>query len=255
MDTNKKQILLFIAICYFISWFFWLGGYLIDGSKIPMIFLVLGTFGPTITAIILEKRQKTSSLIKLLINFKSSYKAYLISLFFIPILIVLVLVIGEYPYPELNKIPILGLIIAFVMNMIFGGALGEEIGWRGFLLPNLNRIYNDFISNFLTGIIWGVWHMPLFLTKTYENPVIQYFIIVLLLSFLFSFVFKLSKKSLWPVIILHGIFNFSNQLLGGLFPQTDGILQKDWWLFISILLIIVIGVCITNFSSKEKKIV
>ena len=42
-------------------------------------------------------------------------------------------------------------------------ALGEEYGWRGFLLPALMKKFNLFYSSIILGLIWGCWHFPAYL--------------------------------------------------------------------------------------------
>ncbi|MCR5066575.1 MAG: CPBP family intramembrane metalloprotease [Erysipelotrichaceae bacterium] len=56
--------------------------------------------------------------------------------------------------------------VAPFINMI--PALGEEIGWRGFLYPQLKKRFGHFAGNILGGIIWGAWHWPLIILIGYE---------------------------------------------------------------------------------------
>lgn len=44
--------------------------------------------------------------------------------------------------------------------MIIGGGL-EEIGWRGYLQPTLQKKWSSFISTLIVGGIWAIWHLPL----------------------------------------------------------------------------------------------
>jgi len=46
--------------------------------------------------------------------------------------------------------------------MIVGGGM-EETGWRGMLQPALEEKMNFILATLITGVIWGVWHLPLFL--------------------------------------------------------------------------------------------
>ncbi|MFC1628656.1 type II CAAX prenyl endopeptidase Rce1 family protein [Gemmatimonadota bacterium] len=49
----------------------------------------------------------------------------------------------------------------FVMLMITGG-LGEELGWRGFMLPRIQARHNALVASLIVGILHGLWHVPMF---------------------------------------------------------------------------------------------
>ena len=46
--------------------------------------------------------------------------------------------------------------------LVLGGPLGEEIGWRGFLLPHLQQRRSPLLASLIVGAVWFVWHLPLF---------------------------------------------------------------------------------------------
>lgn len=54
------------------------------------------------------------------------------------------------------------LFILFMPMMIFGGGL-EEIGWRGVFQPLLEKHFSFFTATIIEGVIWSVWHLPLWL--------------------------------------------------------------------------------------------
>jgi len=54
------------------------------------------------------------------------------------------------------------LIPAYFLLTLLGGPLGEEFGWRGFALPHLQRKWNPVLAGAFIGLLWGLWHLPLF---------------------------------------------------------------------------------------------
>jgi len=47
----------------------------------------------------------------------------------------------------------------FSFLAILIGSTAEEIGWRGYLLPNLQKKHSPFVSSIIVGILWGIWHL------------------------------------------------------------------------------------------------
>lgn len=63
---------------------------------------------------------------------------------------------------------VLAVTVAVPLNSVF--ALGEEVGWRGYLLPRLVRLAGPWPGLLLHGAIWGVWHAPLILLAGHNYP-------------------------------------------------------------------------------------
>ena len=240
----RRPIISFVILTYLISWSIWSLGYYLGDDKIGVPFLIIGGFGPAIAALTIERLNHSSELKLKLFNLKSSLPNYLLSVLIFPILFLililfLVLFMG-YPQPDFSQISLINLMFLIPVNILFGGALGEEIGWRGFLLVRLNEQYSNMISSIFVGVIWALWHLPLFLTDTYQNPMMQYLVIVILISFLFTFLLNRTINSIWPVVLLHASFNISIMLIGGLFPESEGVLEDDWNYFILLLIVIIL---------------
>ena len=92
-------------------------------------------------------------------------------------------------------------------------ALGEEIGWRGFLLPELKTYTKSYTKTALiSGIIWAVWHYPLLIFGDYNGgapswySLVTFTIGVMSMSFIMTWV-RLKSGSLWPAVILHASHN------------------------------------------------
>ncbi|WP_214326675.1 CPBP family intramembrane glutamic endopeptidase [Nonomuraea sediminis] len=90
-------------------------------------------------------------------------------------------------------------------------SLGEEWGWRGWLLPTLVRSRGLFWGLVLSGVIWGLWHAPLTLLG-YNYPNLgpwaaAYFVVTcVFIGFLFGWL-RLRTGSVWPSVIAHATLN------------------------------------------------
>ena len=117
-------------------------------------------------------------------------------------------------------------------------ALGEEYGWRGFLLPRLMKIFNLFYSSIILGLIWGFWHLPGYLIET-GVPLQMDFMVFLLwviLGTLFINWIYYYTKSVLTSILAHISANAAfNYLL--ILPEFTGS-TNTFWLFILYLLVL-----------------
>src|SRR5215218_7650610 len=59
---------------------------------------------------------------------------------------------------------LVGAAIFFAFSVVPGSALGEEIGWRGYVLPRMQSRMSALSASLLIAPIWGLWHLPLWLT-------------------------------------------------------------------------------------------
>jgi membrane protease YdiL (CAAX protease family) len=97
-------------------------------------------------------------------------------------------------------------------------ALGEEIGWRGFLLPRLVRRAGFTRGCFLSGCIWAIWHYPLLLFADYNAGTPRLYalscftLMVIGDAFIFGW-FRLKSGSLWPAAMLHASHNLFIQAI------------------------------------------
>jgi len=97
-------------------------------------------------------------------------------------------------------------------------ALGEEIGWRGFLLPRLVGRLGFTVGCFFSGLIWGVWHYPGLLFADYNSgtkpayALTCFTLMVIADSYVLGWL-RLKSGSLWPAAILHASHNLFIQAI------------------------------------------
>jgi uncharacterized protein len=113
---------------------------------------------------------------------------------------------------------LIGYPITFLLIFFGGGPLGEEPGWRGFALPRLQSRYGALRATLILGVVWTFWHLPDFLTSAqrggpgaplsiwYINLTI-FFLMVMSMAFLFTWVSNHTKGSLFIALLLHASIN------------------------------------------------
>ncbi len=100
--------------------------------------------------------------------------------------------------------------VSFAHNLLLGGSLGEEIGWRGFLLTQLLKRNNPLAASLIVGVVWALWHLPIDLNAgnfpEVSAAVIFRIISALSFSILFTWFF-LHKNNLLVPLFIHTSIN------------------------------------------------
>ncbi len=120
---------------------------------------------------------------------------------------------------QLPGVPTWAVMALFVIFMATAGvirsvasALGEEIGWRGFLVPELAKQMSFTKLSLLSGVIWAAWHSPLLLFADYNAGTNRWYALgcfaamVISSSFMFAWL-RLKSGSLWTAALLHASHN------------------------------------------------
>lgn len=145
--------------------------------------------------------------------------------------------------------PLYTLVPDFIFLTIAAG-IGEEFGWRGFLLPRLQTRHNALVSGLMVGVAWATWHIPLFFiegTSQYEQgmqsgllPVILgYSAFVIANSVQFTWLFNNTRGSVLLAAVFHGASNTWAVYLGMGNSPFGGILTL---MALSVLITVVIVV-------------
>lgn len=100
------------------------------------------------------------------------------------------------------------------------GCVGEEIGWRGFMLPAYNKKYSLFISAVYTGMLWGTWHFG----KISLYGISGYLLFILMItefSIIMAWIYSKTNKNLVCMMLFHLSINITSMLL---LTEREGIL-------------------------------
>jgi membrane protease YdiL (CAAX protease family) len=118
----------------------------------------------------------------------------------------------------------LALTIGMVLSCVY--AFGEELGWRGYMVPRLVEA-EVHAPDVVSGIIWCTWHVPLILWGGYavgKHPalsVLLFFASIMPVALLY-FRWRMTSGSLWPTVIAHGAWNVVIQSVFDRYSHGDG---------------------------------
>lgn len=129
------------------------------------------------------------------------------------------------------------LVVMFFTQLIYG-PIGEELGWRAYILTELQTKYSPLKSTVIVWLIWSFWHLPLwFLTGFTGMKLIQYSAMFLLYNFagsiLITAFYNLNHNLIIPILV-HQLVNFTAGLI-----NTDILLNLTIFAFIYLFIAIV----------------
>lgn len=239
-SKNLKIIICYITTVLLTAWS--LEIYLINKGHVGGLILVMWL--PFFSAVFFKLIQYKSfkSIFSCMMH-KLNLKSILFSIIY-PILIifictVLALVSGiGNVNPEKNiTIPtILTQTVLISLTCIL--TFGEEYGWRGYLLPELIKVTNITKATFITGIVWGAFHIPaIYLiakTSGIKYPILPA-LVQATAAFSFSFAFSYChclSKNLFPAVLMHSVWNNINPLiLGDIYKTKPGLIDGNVFYF------------------------
>lgn len=247
--TNRKleakRFFIYVALSFILAWIvmfaFILTGHKWDEENRLITLVSLGMLSPVIAHLLTRWLTKEGfpltgkGSLMLGISFKDKKWIYFIIAMLLPWLYfelgqaISILAVPEAFNPEYYKtfgidkkmifiVPIAGIINGTIASF---AALGEEGGWRGYMMPKLMELVGTRKAVFIGGIIWGLWHAPLtcvghnFGTDYPGFPYLGILIMCVDCTFLGSLLTYVTVKSgsIWPATIMHAVNNVNPSIL------------------------------------------
>lgn len=217
-----RRLAYFFALSYAISWMVWLPLY---GPKLGIVGLPiipfhheLGAYGPLAAALMLKLSSGPGEGKAL---FKSMFLVerfpILLLALLMPFLLLLIAVLVDClangtiisldGFGKSAAYPNWSMGIFFFFNLLTFG-YGEEAGWRGFALPELQRRFSPLVSTLILTLFWALWHLPLFLyrsgyTSMGAAEIVGWFASLLTGSILLTWLFNSSRGSILVCAVFH----------------------------------------------------
>lgn len=237
---QRHPLLSYFVMAYGFSWLAWVPYILsLDGlGLLPVHLTQLGTLpgaylGPLLSGFLMtgatEGKPGIRRLLRRLVLWRVGWQWYLFILIGVPAIIFLGFLTQpggiaalQNPFPQIVwYFPIL-LIIEIVTS-----GLAEEPGWRGFALPRLQSRYGPLGGTLILGLLWGGWHLPLFLTSWTMNAgglgIGEFILAAISLAIVITWVFNHARGSVFMTILLH-----ANVDAFGSAAAVTGLVSMSW---------------------------
>jgi membrane protease YdiL (CAAX protease family) len=226
---KQNSLVAYFVIAYAISWAFMLPLALsaqgLIQKQFPYALYYLASTGPALSALIVtafaEGRAGLRKLLGHLVKWRVGVGYYIFAVL-VPVALFGIALVINYIFTgvwtdlgllgQADYLPYLGIPgVLGVWFLTYG--MGEEIGWRGFALPRLQRNRPAANAALLLGIIWACWHLPAFFFRdTYiEMGPLGFPMFVVSIEFasvVFAWLYNSTGGSLLLVILFHVFFNW-----------------------------------------------
>lgn len=260
MIKSRKNVILFSLITLGGSLLFW-GSLILFDFKVPnlesqeptkilpMLIYVLNGFIPSIAGLCLYIKQGEKSRLKSLLPKRENLKDTLLILGLF-VLVFLTQTILYRIFVDTYDYKIILAQLGQLLPLIILGPLSEEIGWRGYLQDQFDTKYPIRVS-VLIGMIWGLWHLPLFFMIGTTQQVNQmnfltFLILVVLVSYIMTYFYIRNKGSLFIGVLIHYMYTviLTFYILGTRYSIVSDV--------VSIIPVAIVAVMIIFFQTKKK---
>ncbi len=124
------------------------------------------------------------------------------------------------------------------------GPLGEEAGWRGFFLPRLLTRYSAVAASVILGVIWGIWHFPLYIKSVFSTVGggLSFTAHTICFAVLLTVLWAFTNGSVFWAIVLHYTVNITPRVIRAVFPHMQSPPEGIDFLEIGLLFALTVGV-------------
>ena len=232
--SRRYAVSTFFALACLITWLIWLPGIAFSRGLIawepPASVHMLGSLGPGLAALILLSAEggpaAVQAWLRRFVRWRVGLRWYVVVAAPVVMVAGLVALLSRLSgiAPALGPDMWLRVLGAVLFNLVLGGPLGEEGGWRGYALPRLQANRSPLSASLLLGLVWFVWHAPGLWDP--RNPLGQpavvpvYLLLVLAMSVLLAWLYNHTQGSLLLAVLLHATINMGGYAVPLFFPTT-----------------------------------
>lgn len=129
-------------------------------------------------------------------------------------------------------------------------ANGEEMGWRGYVLPRLQVKYSALAASLILGVIWGFWHLPKFLGNWNTTLFALFMIKTMADAVLYTWLYNSTRGSLLLVTFFHASGNAAAVFL----PIANTVSAENLLTFIISIILIISSAVIVTIAARSARL-
>jgi len=254
---QRHSLILGILLMFLLTWPIDLANAGVLNIQIPFAVYILLGWGFIVASLIMTGltlgRQSVINLLKRYLIWRVDWRWYLSAFFLIPVTSFIAIVLNAaltrtpIDFSTVLAYEIFGpsanlLLLAIPFFLFDTIANGEEMGWRGYVLPRLQVKYSALTASLILAISWAVWHIPKFITHWDTATFLWFTLDVIAKAILMTWMYNNTKGSLLLVTLFHASFNTTGLLLPVANNLTDT--NMNMRVLISLLEILVAGIIV-----------
>jgi membrane protease YdiL (CAAX protease family) len=262
--VQRFPLLSFFLLAIGLTWIFMitdaLGSHGILPFRLPLPLMVVMGYMPTLAAVIVagqtQGKAGVRALFRRLLIVRVGIGWHLFAIFGLAVMYVVAIllynqlsglatisVLSERTPPFSSPIELVPQIA--ILFLIVGIVNGEELGWRGFALPRLQARYNALTSSLILGVIWTIFHLPLFFTVTGSSQtdwsITSFLISTIAMTVLYTWMFNNTHGSVFMAYLFHAAANTWSQVF-----SIDHANQSLNWIITGLLVLAAVVVVLTT---------
>ncbi len=246
----------FFLLAFGLTWIFMiadaLGSHEVLPFRLPLPLMIVMGYMPTLAAVIVTGRTKGKTGVRALLGklliARVGLRWYAVAIFGLTMIYIGTIALynamgfapalsylSEKTPPFSSPLDLIPRII--LLFLIVGIINGEELAWRGFALPRLQAKYSALTSSLILGVIWSLFHLPLFFTLTGSSQADWSFSSFLLstvsITIFYTWIYNNTRGSVWLAYLFHAAANTWTQVF-----SIDHANQTVNWILTGVMMLV-----------------